>query len=73
MPEHQPPKSPRAAPKKETPRHIADLPVDDAEASDPGVKSPVTGTGLPVEEQVRKEWDPKRSGGLPTGMRAGRR
>ena len=26
---------------------------------------PTTATGLPVEEQVRKEWDP-RKGGLPT-------
>jgi hypothetical protein len=30
-----------------------------------GVQSPTTNTGLPVEEQVRKEWDPKK-GGLPT-------
>lgn len=29
------------------------------------VHSPTTDTGLPVEEQVRKEWDPKK-GGLPT-------
>jgi hypothetical protein len=27
--------------------------------------SPTTSTGLPVEEQIRKEWDP-RKGGLPT-------
>src|SRR3954462_2005406 len=27
-------------------------------------QSPTTSTGLPVEEQVRKEWDP-RKGGLP--------
>jgi len=27
--------------------------------------SPTTCTGLPVEDQVRKEWDP-RKGGLPT-------
>ena len=27
--------------------------------------SPTTSTGLPVEDQVRKEWDP-RKGGLPT-------
>jgi hypothetical protein len=26
--------------------------------------SPTTSTGLPVEDQVRKEWDPRR-GGLP--------
>jgi hypothetical protein len=29
-------------------------------------KSPTTSTGLPVEDQVRKEWDPKKGGGLPT-------
>lgn len=29
------------------------------------VQSPTTDSGLPVEEQVRKEWDPKK-GGLPT-------
>ena len=28
-------------------------------------RSPTTSTGLPVEDQVRKEWDP-RKGGLPT-------
>jgi hypothetical protein len=27
--------------------------------------SPTTPTGLPVEEQVRKKWNPK-TGGLPT-------
>ena len=29
---------------------------------------PTTSTGLPVEDQVRKEWDP-RKGGLPTFWR----
>jgi hypothetical protein len=29
------------------------------------VQSPTTNSGLPVEEQVLKEWDPKK-GGLPT-------
>jgi hypothetical protein len=28
-------------------------------------KNSITATGLPVEDQVRKEWDP-RKGGLPT-------
>jgi hypothetical protein len=28
-------------------------------------RSATTSTGLPVEDQVRKEWDP-RKGGLPT-------
>jgi len=27
-------------------------------------RSPTSSTGLPVEDQVRKEWDP-RKGGLP--------
>jgi hypothetical protein len=30
-------------------------------------RSPTTSTGLPVEDQVRKEWDPRKGGGgLPT-------
>jgi hypothetical protein len=33
-------------------------------------RSPTTSTGLPVEDQVRKEWDP-RKGGLPTFCRTG--
>jgi hypothetical protein len=32
------------------------------------VHSPKTSTGLPVEDQVRKEWNP-RKGGLPTFCR----
>ena len=36
-------------------------PLDEQHAS----HSPTTSTGLPVEVQVRKEWDP-RKGGLPT-------
>jgi hypothetical protein len=27
--------------------------------------SPTTGSGLPVESQIRKVWDPARGGGLP--------
>jgi hypothetical protein len=30
------------------------------------VQSSTTESGMPVEEQVRKEWDPKKEGGLPT-------
>ena len=33
-------------------------------------RSSTTSTGLPVEDQVRKEWDP-RKGGLPTFCRMG--
>jgi hypothetical protein len=47
------------------PHHVADEPVADADAPDATVQSPTTETGLPVEEQVRKEWDPKKDGGLP--------
>jgi len=51
---------------KPEPHHVADEPVSEAEAIDAGVKSPVTETRLPVEKQIRKEWDPKKDGGLPT-------
>jgi len=50
------------------PHHIADEPVADADASDATVRSPTTETGLPVEEQIQKEWDPKKDGGLPTPL-----
>ncbi len=33
------------------------------------VRSPTTGSGLPVQDQVRKEWDPMRGGGLPVFLR----
>ncbi len=42
---------------------VKDVPDKPAE-SEPTVHSPNTATGLPVEEQVRKEWNP-RKGGLP--------
>jgi hypothetical protein len=35
---------------------------------EPTGRSPTTSTGLPVEDQVRKEWNP-RKGGLPTFCR----
>ena len=37
----------------------------DADRNQPE-RSPTTSTGLPVEDQVRKEWDPGKGGGLPT-------
>jgi hypothetical protein len=52
------------------PRHVADEPVGEADALDAGLQSPMTETGLPVEEQVRKEWDPNKDGGLPIPLRA---
>ncbi|HEY3911477.1 MAG TPA: hypothetical protein VGM07_16555 [Stellaceae bacterium] len=33
------------------------------------VHSPTTGSGLPVESQIRKVWDPRRAGGLPVFLR----
>ena len=55
-------------------RHIREKAVIDQVVKDvqdpkpaedePTVHSPNTSTGLPVEEQVRKEWEP-RKGGLP--------
>ena len=71
MPDQQSRKQPAPASTaagKRRPRHVADEPVGEAEALDAGVKSPVTSTGLPVEEQIRKEWDPKKDGGLPTSL-----
>jgi hypothetical protein len=47
------------------PHHVADEPVGDADALGATVQKPTTETGLSVEEQVRKEWDPKKDGGLP--------
>ena len=57
---------------KPDPHHVADEPVAEADSLGATVQSPVTDTGLPVEEQVRKEWDPKKDGGLPTPMRRSR-
>jgi hypothetical protein len=51
------------------PHHVADEPVAEADSLGATVQSPTTRTGLPVEEQVRKEWDPKKDGGLPTSHR----
>ena len=49
--------------------HVADEPVADADSLGATVQSPTTETGLPVEEQIRKEWDPKKDGGLPIPLR----
>ncbi|HZT89917.1 MAG TPA: hypothetical protein VFA12_18245 [Stellaceae bacterium] len=59
----QPPKS---ADEQSVIEEVAkEVPPPDAVETDSKVQSPVTSTGLPVEEQVRKEWDPKKAG-LPT-------
>jgi len=44
--------------------HLAEKVFDPNAADGPAVQDPKTSTGLPVEEQVRKEWNP-RKGGLP--------
>ena len=50
------------------PHYVADEPIANADAPEATVQSPTTETGLPVEEQVRKEWDPKKDGGLPVPL-----
>jgi hypothetical protein len=49
---------------KATIDHLVDE-VYEEKTSEGHVQSPTTDSGLPVEGQVRKEWDPKK-GGLPT-------
>jgi hypothetical protein len=39
-----------------------------APPEDPATHNAKTETGLPVEEQVRKKWNPKK-GGLPTFLK----
>ena len=63
-PDHRP-ENPKAEP---GPHHVADEPVADADSLGATVQSPTTETSLPVEEQVRKEWDPKKDGGLPVPL-----
>jgi hypothetical protein len=47
--------------------HIADEPVGGGvQPRRPEIHSPVTDTGLPVEDQIDKEWNPDKDGGLPT-------
>jgi hypothetical protein len=71
MPDGKPKRRTTPASKPEPqpgPHHIADEPVEDADAIGATVQRPVTESGLPVEEQIRKEWDPK-DGGLPIPLR----
>jgi hypothetical protein len=48
---------------KATIDHLVDE-VYEKKPAEGHMQSPTTDSGLPVEEQVRKEWDPKK-GGLP--------
>ena len=46
---------------------VADGLMKPESASDqPVVHDSTTSAGKPIEEQVRKQWDPKKRGGLPT-------
>jgi hypothetical protein len=72
----KPPKRPRPEPKPEAesgPHYVADEPVGEADSLGATVQSPTTDTGLSVEQQIRKEWDPKKQGGLPMPLKTGRR
>ena len=44
--------------------HLVDKVYEDKPAEG-RLQNPTTDSGLPVEEQLHKEWDPKK-GGLPT-------
>jgi hypothetical protein len=44
--------------------HLVDK-VFDPDSAEKHQQPPTTESGAPVEEQVRKEWDPKKDGGLP--------
>lgn len=71
MSEQKPPKQrgPGSGPEPQPEtHHIADEPVGEAGSADATVQPPTTETGLSVEEQIRKEWDPKKQGGLPTSL-----
>jgi hypothetical protein len=74
MPSDKRSKRPHGEPKPDAgpgPHYVADEPT--ADAPDATVHSPTTDTGLSVEEQIRKELDPKRNGGLPTSLKTGSR
>lgn len=73
MPQRSRQKPARAVEKPRRPRHVADEPLPEPAQPEAGVQPPVTDTGLVVEEQVEKEWDPKKDGGLPTFLRSRRR
>jgi hypothetical protein len=50
---------------KATIDHLVDR-VFDPESEENCQQPSTIDNGTPVEEQVRKEWDPKQNGGLPT-------
>ena len=50
---------------KATIDHLVEC-VFEPESQESHQRPAMTDSGASVEEQVRKEWDPKQSGGLPT-------
>lgn len=62
-----------AAAQEEREKAVIDQVAEDVANSrpdgEPATRDPITPSGQPVEEQVRKEWDPKKQGGLPTFLR----
>jgi hypothetical protein len=48
--------------------HLADKVFEPMAEEEHATQDATTSTGLPVEEQVRKEWDPRKEG-LPTFFR----
>jgi hypothetical protein len=48
--------------------HLADKVFETPNAPDAQQQRPITHTGLSVEQQVQKKWNPKK-GGLPTFYR----
>ena len=71
MPDDNPSRDPANEPGAEEPLPLGDIvPADKAPDPAAGVRNPITETGLPVEEQIRKEWDPNKDGGLPTPFAA---
>lgn len=55
--------------KEKGPHHVADEPVAEIEPEAPTEQPPTTDSGLVVEDQIQKEWDPQKDGGLPTFLR----
>lgn len=50
--------------------HVAEELVDrNATVDEPVVHSPTTKDGKPIAEQVQKQWEAKKRGGLPTFLK----
>ena len=75
MPKESGPKRPSRARRSAapSPHPAVDQPIIEKDSPEASVRSPTTETGLSVENQIRKEWDPKKQGGLPTSAKTGSR